>query len=1220
MNTWPPGEGEMARRIRSMNWATTPLGPIEHWPQSLRTALDMVLAMSRPASLFWDPGHIQLYNDAYVAIAQDRHPTLLGAPVAEGWPDAYEVAIRPVIEASRKGRSTRLTDYAVTLQTVDGGTEERVFTVDWSPVRDEAGAVAGSLMLAMEVTERRRAERSLRDSEARHRLLVGSWAQAVWEADPNGVVIADSPSWRPYTGQALEGWLGYGWVNAIHPDDRAYAEQQWREAVAARSLVNAEFRLRSPDGGWRWTNVRAAPVPDAGGIIEKWVGMNIDIDARKRAEMALQEGEERQAFLLKLSDALRLIADPIEIQKTATRLLGEQIQASRVFYVLVEEDEDTATILANYTSGVSARLGRYSLSAFSSFAAGEWRSGRTASTDDVDADPRFNEIERAAYASVSTRAGFGLPLIKGGRLVALLGVNQSTPRHWTDDEKELAREVAERTWAAVERTRAETALRRSEERLRALFESIDEGFSEMQVILDEEGHVVDWLHLALNGNFSRVTGIPDITGRLASEVFPNLEGEWFRRMDLAYRTGEPQRFETELAELGRWFDNYITRLGGEDDKRVFGVFGDITERKLAERTLRESEERQAFLLKLSDTLRGEVEPRQIERTALDLLASHLSLDRAYITTSDYGKGKTEVPVEVQRIDLPSLVGVFPHSEFPESASLVNDGTLVIDDVAKTTQLSGRNRQSFNAIKIGSLIGVGLRKGDSDIFWTLAAAMSGPRKWTSGEVHLMEQAAERVLATIARASAEAALRQSEERFRQFAQASASGLWIRNAETLAMEYVSPAVGAIYGVESEAFLGDVQRWAALIVPEDREAALQHMERALHGEPAVHEFRIRQPNDQAFRWIRNTDFPLMGHDGAVERIGGIAEDVTEAKLAVEHQGVLLAELQHRVRNIMAMIRSMALRTADGAVDVEDYRSLLEGRLMALARVQVLLTREANAGGSLRDIIASEVGAQAHGGDQFELEGPDIRLSPKAVEVLTLAFHELATNALKYGALSTPQGRLRVSWAPFEKRDCTWLALDWSEESAPQQPKPTRRGFGSDLIEGRIPYELGGSGKVVIEPHGAHCRLEFPLNDGESILETDAPAPARLLGGTLDMTDAPDLTGWRVLVVEDDYYMAGDTAAALRGAGAEVLGPCPGEEATFELLTSSTPTHAILDLNLGGGGARFEIAHALRDQGVPFIFLTGYDPEVIPAELADVVRLQKPVAFRKIVEAISRL
>lgn len=145
------------------------------------------------------------------------------------------------------------------------------------------------------------------------------------------------------------------------------------------------------------------------------------------------------------------------------------------------------------------------------------------------------------------------------------------------------------------------------------------------------------------------------------------------------------------------------------------------------------------------------------------------------------------------------------------------------------------------------------------------------------------------------------------------------------------------------------------------------------------------------------------MHNDGHVLRVGGIAEDVTEAKLAFEHQGVLLAELPHRVRNIMGMIRSMANRSAAGAKSVADYRASLEGRLLALARVQTLLTRQADAGGSLRDIIDSEIAAQAHHPGQYRVTSPEITLPPKMVEVLTLAFHELATNALKYGGLSLP-------------------------------------------------------------------------------------------------------------------------------------------------------------------------------------------------------------------------
>ncbi|WP_083672137.1 PAS domain-containing protein [Sphingomonas montana] len=148
------------------------------------------------------------------------------------------------------------------------------------------------------VTEREQDREVIRASKARHSFLIASWAQAEWETDANGVVIADSPSWRAYTGQTVKEWLGYGWLDAIHPDDRTYAEKQWREATAAHGLVDAEFRLHAPDGGWRWTNVRAAPVLDADGDIVKWVGMNIDIDARKRAEAGLCKTEERLRTLM----------------------------------------------------------------------------------------------------------------------------------------------------------------------------------------------------------------------------------------------------------------------------------------------------------------------------------------------------------------------------------------------------------------------------------------------------------------------------------------------------------------------------------------------------------------------------------------------------------------------------------------------------------------------------------------------------------------------------------------------------------------------------------------------------------------------------------------------------------------------------------------------------------------------------------------------------------
>jgi PAS domain S-box-containing protein len=186
----------------------------------------------------------------------------------------------------------------------------RVFIVGMTTsLRAADGSLIGFLKIGQDVTERQRAEEALRESEARQSLLIGNWAQAIWETDASGLVVADSPSWRAYTGQTVDEWLGYGWLDAIHPDDRAYAERQWQEAISVRGLVDAEFRLRAPGGGWRWTNARAAPVLDAGGDIGKWVGMNIDIDARKRDEAALRDSEERFRAVAEQAEAGIVIVD-----------------------------------------------------------------------------------------------------------------------------------------------------------------------------------------------------------------------------------------------------------------------------------------------------------------------------------------------------------------------------------------------------------------------------------------------------------------------------------------------------------------------------------------------------------------------------------------------------------------------------------------------------------------------------------------------------------------------------------------------------------------------------------------------------------------------------------------------------------------------------------------------------------------------------------------------
>ncbi len=204
-------------------------------------------------------------------------------------------------------------------------------------------------------------------------------------------------------------------------------------------------------------------------------------------------------------------------------------------------------------------------------------------------------------------------------------------------------------------------------------------------------------------------------------------------------------------------------------------------------------------------------------------------------------------------------------------------------------------------------------------------------------------------------------------------------------------------------------------------------------------------------------------------------------------------------------------------------------------------------------------------------MSGPDIMLSPKAAETMTLAVHELTTNALKYGALAAPEGGVIVRWTVEEKRSAPWLSFDWKETGAPARPitvTPRRVGFGSELIESRIPHELGGRGKVTIACGGAQCHLEFPLREGTSVLETDAPQRIDVFGGAIDMTGADALSGERVLVVEDDYYLASDTARALKGAGAEVIGPCPSEQTAYDAIADARPRHLAPEFDRSSAGS----------------------------------------------------
>jgi two-component sensor histidine kinase len=208
-----------------------------------------------------------------------------------------------------------------------------------------------------------------------------------------------------------------------------------------------------------------------------------------------------------------------------------------------------------------------------------------------------------------------------------------------------------------------------------------------------------------------------------------------------------------------------------------------------------------------------------------------------------------------------------------------------------------------------------------------------------------------------------------------------------------------------------------------------------------------------------------------------GIHQDITERKRWEEHQVLLINELNHRVKNTLATVQSIAGQTLRNASSVEHVREDLEGRLFALSRVHDVLTRESWEGANLREVIEQAIEPyRRHEDDRFHIAGQDTRLSPRMALAVALALQELATNAVKYGSLSNATGVVRITWEIAGAAASRRLLLLWEEAGGPAVHPPTRRGFGSRLIERSFAMELGGRATLEFCPEGVRCTVDAPI------------------------------------------------------------------------------------------------------------------------------------------------
>lgn len=335
------------------------------------------------------------------------------------------------------------------------------------------------------------------------------------------------------------------------------------------------------------------------------------------------------------------------------------------------------------------------------------------------------------------------------------------------------------------------------------------------------------------------------------------------------------------------------------------------------------------------------------------------------------------------------------------------------------------------------------------------------------------------------------------------------------------------------------------------------------------------------------------------------------ERTKAQEHQELLIAELNHRVRNILGLIGGLVEQSGSDARTIAEFTQVVGGRIHALSRAHDLITRQQWAAASARELIQIE--SEAYLGTNAErvrIKGADVSLEPKAFTSVSLVVHEMLTNSAKYGALSEPNGEVRIE---FGRLADGGLELTWLETGGPPiQAPPTRRGFGTTIIERSIPYELNGRAELKFEVTGVSARFEIPSAYVEaftgSAQEEPVAAPVK--------SKKTHLNG-QALVVEDNLIIALDAEDMIRSLGASEVYVASNVSEALEFIGSETLHFALLDVNLGSETSE-PIAERLNELGIPFAFATGYGDSIdLAKRYPDAPVVKKPFDLASVAAAL---
>lgn len=516
-----------------------------------------------------------------------------------------------------------------------------------------------------------------------------------------------------------------------------------------------------------------------------------------------------------------------------------------------------------------------------------------------------------------------------------------------------------------------------------------------------------------------------------------------------------------------YWDYSFTPISGENGD-VVGILNqgqDVTEQVFARR-------RAQLLLELDAALRPLRSTQEVFDVALEMLGREIDVERLGYGELDEAVESLTIEACRTRGELPDITG--EHRLGYLGAALqqrLREGAVMrVEDIETETALDEeeevRERYRAAGIRAGLVVPI-LEHGRyaASVF----AHSTRPRHWLDHHVALLGAVGERIWQAVARTRGEAELRDSERRYRLIFEQAHDIIFTATLDQR-ITACNPAAAKALGLPREEIVG--RSIADFVAAEDYRNTTRMLRHKLaHGGTTRYDVTVSSASGEQMLWEINSTL-AVDRDNKAIGLHAIARDITARRAAEDRQQLLINELNHRVKNTLALVQSLAQQSFRNHRDPDAAVAAFEERLIALSAAHDLLTREKWEGATMRSLVADAVAPHRRDETRITMAGPDARLSPSAAVSLVLALNELCTNAAKYGALSEPGGHVDIAWTVTGDR----LRIEWSEHDGPPVSEPTHRGFGLRMIERALASDLDGDATISFELDGLRCTIEATL------------------------------------------------------------------------------------------------------------------------------------------------